>query len=206
MGKGYFISFEGVDGSGKSTQIKKLKKYLEQKGCEVVLSREPGGTPIGEKIRQLILNPENKEMTGITEALLYAASRAQHVDEVIKPAIEAGKVVICDRFVDSSIAYQGYGRNLGKAVAEINEYAVAGCMPDMTFFLKVKPDIGTDRMANREKDRIELEKADFHYAVYEGYEALEKADADRIVGIDASRGIEEVFEEISGHVDRLLMK
>lgn len=145
-------------------------------------------------------------MTGITEALLYAASRAQHVEQVIKPAVEQGKVVICDRFVDSSIAYQGYGRSLGQSVADVNQYAVDGCMPDMTFFLKVKPDVGTDRIGNREKDRIELEQKDFHYAVYEGYEALEKADPKRIKGIDSSRSIEEVFEEISGQVDMLLQE
>lgn len=168
--------------------------------------KRTGGTAIGEKIRELILDPRNKEMTGITEALLYAASRAQHVEQVIKPALEQGKVVICDRFIDSSIAYQGYGRGLGQSVASVNEYAIDGCMPDMTFFLKVKPDVGTDRIENREKDRIELEQKDFHYDVYKGYEALEKACSERIKGIDASRSIEEVFKEISKCVDMLLQK
>ena len=157
MSNGYFISFEGVDGSGKSTQISKLNEYLEAGGYEVVLSREPGGTDIGEQIRSVILDPNNQGMTAVTEALLYAASRAQHVHDVIAPAVEAGKVVICDRFVDSSIAYQQYGRKLGECVRIINGYAIDGCMPDLTFLLKVKPDVGGTRIGSREKDRIELE-------------------------------------------------
>jgi len=135
MKKGYFISFEGGDGAGKSTQINKLKEYCEKQGYDVVLTREPGGTDIGEKIRQIILDPENSKMADMTEAFLYAASRAQHVEEVIKPAIEAGRIVICDRFVDSSIAYQGYGRGLGECVGIINEYAVNTYMPYVTFLL-----------------------------------------------------------------------
>ena len=149
MSNGYFISFEGVDGSGKSTQISKLKEYLEAGGYEVVLSREPGGNDIGEQIRSVILDPNNQGMTAVTEALLYAASRAQHVHDVIAPAVEAGKVVICDRFVDSSIAYQQYGRKLGECVRIINGYAIDGCMPDLTFLLKVKPDVGGTRIGSR---------------------------------------------------------
>lgn len=204
MKKGYFITFEGGDGAGKSTQIKKLMEYLESKGYDVILTREPGGTDIGEKIRQIILDPENKEMDSVTEAMLYAASRAQHVSQVIKPSIEAGKIVICDRFIDSSIAYQGYGRNLGDSVSIINSYAVGKYMPHKTFLLKLKPQAGSLRMAGREKDRIELEAASFHQTVYDGYEALEKEYPDRIVGIDASRTIEEIADEIKKHIDVLL--
>ena len=204
MSNGYFISFEGVDGSGKSTQISKLKEYLEASGYEVVLSREPGGTDIGEQIRSVILDPKNEGMTAVTEALLYAASRAQHVHDVIAPAVDAGKVVICDRFVDSSIAYQQYGRKLGECVRIINGYAIDGCMPDLTFLLKVKPDVGGIRIGSREKDRIELEDKSFHEAVYQGYESLQEEFSERIVGIDAARSVDEIFAEIKEYMDRLL--
>lgn len=204
MSNGYFISFEGVDGSGKSTQISKLKEYLEASGYEVVLSREPGGTDIGEQIRSVILDPNNQGMTAVTEALLYAASRAQHVHDVIAPAVEAGKVVICDRFVDSSIAYQQYGRKLGECVRIINGYAIDGCMPDLTFLLKVKPDVGGTRIGSRGKDRIELEDKSFHEAVYQGYESLQEEFSERIVGIDAARSVDEIFAEIKEYMDRLL--
>ena len=204
MSNGYFISFEGVYGSGKSTQISKLKEYLEASGYELVLSREPGGTDIGEQIRSVILDPNNQGMTAVTEALLYAASRAQHVHDVIAPAVEAGKVVICDRFVDSSIAYQQYGRKLGECVRIINGYAIDGCMPDLTFLLKVKPDVGGTRIGSREKDRIELEDKSFHEAVYQGYESLQEEFSERIVGIDAARSVDEIFAEIKEYMDRLL--
>lgn len=200
MERGYFISFEGVDGSGKSTQIRKLKIFLEEKGYQVVLTREPGGTDIGEKIRNIILDPTNKNMSYMTEALLYAASRAQHVEEVIRPAVEAGKIVICDRFVDSSIAYQGYGRCLGESVDIINRYAVADCIPDITFLMKVKPKIGNDRIRGREKDRIEMETAEFYRRVYDGYEKLEKCFPERIIGIDASQSIEKIEEDVMKHI------
>lgn len=206
MSNGYFISFEGVDGSGKSTQISKLKEYLEESGYDVILSREPGGTRIGEQIRSVILDPANREMTAVTEALLYAASRAQHVHDVIAPAVKEGKIVICDRFVDSSIAYQQYGRGLGECVRVINGYAIDGWMPDLTFFLKVKPDIGEERIESREKDRIELEDMSLHEAVYRGYESLQEEFSDRIVGIEAARPVEEIFAEIKRYTDMLLKR
>ncbi len=206
MKKGYFISFEGGDGSGKSTQIKKLKNYFENKGYEVILTREPGGTEIGEKIRSVILDPENRKMSDVTETMLYAASRAQHVHEVIKPAIESGKIIICDRFVDSSIAYQGYGRGLGDDVSIINSYAVGKYMPNLTFLLKVRPDVGSSRIRNREKDRIEMEAMDFHHKVYDGYEMLEKQFPERIVGIDASNTIDAIHNIIVGYIERMLKK
>ena len=204
MKQGYFITFEGGDGAGKSTQINKLKEYLKEKGFDVILTREPGGTEIGEKIRNIILDPENSEMDDVAEAMLYAASRAQHVAQIIKPAIDAGKIVICDRFIDSSIAYQGYGRGLGESISVINSYAVREYMPHMTFLLKLKPQAGNKRMEGREKDRIELEASSFHQAVYDGYEELERMYPDRIIGIDASGTIDEIGIEIIKHIDRLL--
>ena len=204
MRKGYFISFEGVDGSGKSTQIKKLYEFFTAKGYEVVLTREPGGTDIGEKIREIILDKSNVDMAYMTEALLYAASRAQHVTEVIAPAVEAGKIVICDRFVDSSIAYQGCGRGLGECVDVINDYAVDGYMPDLTFLLDIVPGASTERIGNREKDRIELEKQEFHDAVYNGYCELADAFPERIAKIDASGSIDEIQKEITDHIEKLI--
>ncbi|NLD20493.1 MAG: dTMP kinase [Clostridiales bacterium] len=206
MEKGYFISFEGVDGSGKSTQIKKLKQYLEGRGYHVVLTREPGGTAIGEKIRDIILDPENSDMTDMTEAMLYAASRSQHVSRVIEPALVQGKIVICDRFVDSSIAYQGYGRKLGDCVGIINEFVIGENLPDLTVWMKIKPEITSSRMKYRQKDRIELEEIDFHQRVYDGYEKLEKAFPQRIIGIDATNSIDDTYKAIIDRVEMLLKR
>ncbi len=149
MRKGLFITFEGGDGAGKSTQIDILRKKLEKEGFEIYLTREPGGTDISEKIREIILDKSNAEMTAMTETMLYAAARAQLVEQVIRPAVNDGKIVICDRFVDSSIAYQAYGRNLGDAVGIINSFAVGDCIPDMTILLKVDPEEGSRRIAAR---------------------------------------------------------
>ena len=202
MKNGLFISIEGPDGSGKSMQISLLKKYFEERGTDVVLTREPGGTPISEKIREIILDKNNKEMDDMTEALLYASSRAQHVAEVIKPALAEGKIVICDRFIDSSIAYQGYGRGLGDCVRVINEYAVRGCMPDMTFLMEMDPKIGKERISEGEQDRLEQEKLEFHQRVFEGYMEIEKK-FDRIIGIDAARSIEEISADIIKHIEAI---
>lgn len=205
MKKGLFISIEGPDGSGKSTQISLLKKYFEECGTDVVLTREPGGTLISEKIREIILDKNNKEMDAMTEALLYASSRAQHVAEVIKPALAAGKIVICDRFIDSSIAYQGYGRELGDCVRVINEYAVRGCMPDVTFLLKMDPKVGKERISADEQDRLEQEKLEFHKKVFDGYMEIEK-EFDRIIGIDAARSIEEINADIIKHIEAIMLR
>ena len=206
MKQGLFITMEGPDGSGKSTQIEAIKQFFEERGENVVITREPGGTQISEKIRQLLLDRENAEMDSIAEALLYAASRAQLVSQVIKPALEMGTNVICDRFVDSSIAYQGYGRELGDCVAVINAYAVNNCMPDITFLMKLNPEVGKSRIRTAEQDRIEMEKLEFHNKVFAGYEALQLEFPDRIVGIDATRNIEEISDEIISHVERLLTR
>jgi len=205
MNRGLFITFEGPDGSGKSTQIKKLKKKLESRGLETVLTREPGGTAISENIREIILDVKNSEMDSLTEALLYAAARSQHVAQVIMPALTAGKTVICDRFMDSSIAYQGYGRKLGDQVRIINEYAVRGISPDITFLLLLDPSIGKGRI-KREYDRLESEKNKFHDDVYQGYMELAKCNPNRIITIDATKSIVEIEQEIELHLEKLLLK
>lgn len=204
MKKGLFISIEGPDGSGKSTQINNIKHFFADKGMELVFTREPGGTVIGERIREILLDKSHTEMDPMTEAMLYAAARAQHVAQVIKPALDDGKVVVCDRFVDSSIAYQGFGRQLGESVAKINGFAVDGCMPDITFLMKLDPRVGKNRIGGREQDRLELEKEAFHIAVFEGYLALEKQYPDRIFGIDANRTIEEIKNDIYKKLEEVL--
>lgn len=204
MKKGLFITFEGPDGAGKTTQINLLKSFLEESGYDAVLTREPGGTPISEKIREIILDKDHVEMDYMTEALLYAASRAQHVAEVIKPTIEAGRTIICDRFMDSSIVYQGFGRKLGDCVRIINEFAVNGCMPDITFLLKVEPSVGKCRIKNEDQDRLELERIEYHNEVFKAYIELEKQYPERIIGIDSSRNIAEISKEIKEHINRIL--
>lgn len=205
--KGFFITFEGPDGSGKTTQIRLLEQYCKDKGYEVVLTREPGGTPISEAIRSLLLDPSHKEMDGVTEALLYAASRAQHVAEKIKPALAKGCVVLCDRFMDSSIAYQGYARGLGDDVRVINEFAVQGTQPDITFFMDLPAAAGKARVAAaRDLDRLEQEDLSFHNAVYEGYLQLEKIYTKRYVRIDASRSIDAIASEIRERFDEYVQR
>lgn len=201
--RGIFISVEGPDGSGKSTQIENIKEFFGQRKIDFVFTREPGGTPIGEKIRDILLDKNNSEMDPMTEAMLYAAARTQDVAEVIRPALEAGKVVLCDRFVDSSIAYQGYGRGLGSAVETINAYAVCECMPDLTFLFKLDPNVGKHRIKEELQDRLEAEKDAFHSEVYKGYLELEKRFPDRICGIDAARSIEEIKADIYARLEKL---
>lgn len=204
MDRGLFITFEGPDGSGKTTQIERLKTFIQSKGIDALLTREPGGTAIGEKLREIVLDRNYMEMDYMTEALIYAAARAQHVAQVIKPSLEEGRTVICDRFMDSSIVYQGYGRKLGDCVRIINEYAVRGCFPDITFLLKVDPEIGKSRIKADDQDRLELEKIDYHRAVFKAYEELERKYPERIIGIDAGRSIDEISREIQTHIERLL--
>lgn len=194
--KGYFITVEGSDGVGKTTQIKNIEKYFSEIGYDVVITREPGGTKIGEKLREILLDVSNKEMDPLTEMLIYAASRAQHVKEVILPALNEGRIVISDRYIDSSLAYQGYGRNLGNCVYEVNKYATYGIMPDKTFWLDLLPSIGRERIKNEAMDRIELEKMEFHNNVRKGYEAIAKSEPMRVHRIDASLNEDEVWNEI----------
>jgi dTMP kinase len=204
--KGLFITMEGPDGSGKSTQILKLKGYFEEKGYDVLVTREPGGTRIGEEIRKIILDKNNSEMDNVTEALLYAASRAQHVAEVIKPAIDMGKIVICDRFVDSSIVYQGIGRKLGiELIEQINKAAVKNYMPDMTFLFKLSPEVGIKRKIDQgDQDRLECERIDFHERVFRGYIMLKERYPHRIRSIDASKSIQDIHREIIKYISEIL--
>ena len=204
MDKGLFISIEGPDGSGKSTQIRNIKEFFKDKGIEIVFTREPGGTDIGERVRDIKKKKNCQEMDHMTEAMLYAAARAQHVAQVIRPALNAGRTVICDRFVDSSIAYQGYGRKLGEPVTIINEFAIGECIPDVTFLLKMDPRIGRRRIRVEQQDRLEMEKDDFHVRTFEGYLELELKYPDRIVGIDASRSIDEIKMDIYEKLEEVL--
>ncbi|NMA04517.1 MAG: dTMP kinase [Clostridiales bacterium] len=208
MRKGIFITLEGLDGSGKSTQALYIKDFLEERGYEVLLTREPGGTEIGEKIRQILLDKKNKEMSAITEALLYAASRAQHVEQVIVPALEDGKIVLCDRFIDSSIAYQGKGRELGlEAVMDINKFATCGLVPDITILLDMDPEASLNRIKTvKGTDRLEQEKLDFHRRVYEGYRDLANMYPDRIRVIDANKTVGEIGREIENKLDSIIRK
>ena len=194
-----FITFEGGEGSGKSTAIKTLTKKLEAEGYEIVLTREPGGTPIAEQIREVILNKKNVEMDPITEALLYAASRRQHIQEKIIPALKEGKLVLCDRFLDSSLAYQGGARGLGiDKIYALNQYATEGLLPDITVFFDLKPEIGLARIeanANREVNRLDVEKMYFHEKVHSAFMELAKRFPERYLIVDASKSPAEVAEE-----------
>lgn len=184
--KGKFITFEGCEGSGKSTQIELFRKYLENKGVEYLFVREPGGTEISEKIRAIILDVENSKMTDEAEALLYASARAQLIKEKILPALNSGKLVLCDRYIDSSFAYQAYARGLGMDfISKINSYAIENCMPDKTVFLNISSKDAFLRKGGADKDdRIELSGADFHQKVYEGYLKVAKIYPDRFLLID----------------------
>ena len=196
--KGLFMSIEGLDGCGKTTQSDSLERSLREFGFNVRRTREPGGCPISEKIRDLLLDIKNEEMYDITEALLYAASRAQHVHQVIKPAIEDGQIVLCDRFVDSSVAFQGGGRQLGvELIQQINAPAVNGYMPSATIYLRLDHETALRRRANASAlDRIEKEKAEFHARVEAAYEQLAEQDAERFIVVDATKDRETIAEEI----------
>lgn len=204
--KGLFISFEGVDGCGKSTQIRLLSDYLSGLGYEVLATREPGGCSISEKIREILLNIENTQITNKTEALLYAASRTQLVEEVITPAVNDGKIVLCDRFLDSSLAYQGYGRELGiENVYSINEFGIGDMMPYKTFFLDYPPELAFKRMShNRVHDRLETQSFDFYQKLYNGFKKLTELYPDRFVTVDC-RGDKQQTQLIIQHeIDTIL--
>lgn len=194
---GKLITFEGGDGSGKTTMIKKLSAYLEDKKIPYLMTREPGGIDIAEKIRSIILNPEHTTMDARTEALLYAAARRQHLAEKVIPALQKGVMVLSDRFVDSSLAYQGYARGLGMdEVRSINEFATDHLSPDLTLYFDISPEQGLARIAanqGREVNRLDMENLSFHDKVREGYLILAKQEPDRIQIIDASLSQEEVF-------------
>lgn len=197
MKKGYFIVFEGPDGSGKSSVSQAVYDILEAENYDVVLTREPGGIRIAEDIREIILAPKNTEMDARTEALLYAASRRQHLVQKILPSIKEGKLVICDRFVDSSLAYQSYGRELDlEDVKRINDFAIEGYYPDLTIFLDVDAKTGLERISwRKDLDRLDQESLDFHQRVFLGYQEILKSATRKYVVVDASVSLEEVIAQ-----------
>ena len=207
MADGFFITFEGIEGSGKTTQINFLAEYLQKKGYDVLVSREPGGTALGEKIRQLLLDPQYDSMDYRTEILLYAADRAQHFKEKIKPALKRGKIVISDRFVDSNLAYQAAGRGLDyEMVYQINDWVIDSTWPDLTFLLNIDIKEGLRRARalslDAAGDRLEREVDDFHQRVRDAY--LEMAESERFALVDAGQSREEVQRNIKKIIARRL--
>lgn len=199
---GLFITIEGPDGAGKSSIVKRLsKKIQETTAIPLVVTREPGGGEIAEKIRALLLDPIHTEMDDRTEALLYAAARRQHIIDKIIPALKRGDIVLCDRFVDSSIAYQGQARGIGiEEVKAINEFAIEGQKPDVTIYLDIEAEVGLNRIkdknSNRTQDRLELEEVAFHEKVRQGYLTLIEEEPNRFVCVDASQTEDEVFQDV----------
>jgi len=203
--RGLFVTFEGPEGAGKSTQAKLLVEFLAGRGIDVVLTREPGGTAVSRKIREILLDPANKAMVHTTELLLYAADRAQHVGELVAPALEAGKWVVCDRFVDSTVAYQGRGRGLDMAlIVELNRVATGGLLPDVTFLVDLPPELGMGRVVSRGaaeatsggKDRMEGESIEFHRRLRSGFLEIARAEPKRVRVIDGARPIAAIQTEI----------
>jgi len=201
MARGHFITLEGIEGSGKTTQAERLRDLLARRGLDVVVTREPGGSPIAEKIREILLDPRNRKMVALTELFLYEASRTQHVAEVIRPALEAGKTVICDRFFDASTAYQGNARGLDmETVERLNLLATGGIVPDLTIVLDLPAEVGLRRL-KRSRDRIESEAIEFHERVRQGYLKLARLYPDRIKVVDASGGIDDISLAVAGTME-----
>ncbi|MBS6601800.1 MAG: dTMP kinase [Clostridium sp.] len=200
MKKRLFIAFEGGEGAGKSTILDKIYDWMKDENIPCIKTREPGGIKISEQIRSVILDNNNTEMDERTEALLYVAARRQHLVEKIIPALNEGKVVLCDRFIDSSLAYQGYARGIGMdEILEINKFAIGEYMPNLSIFFDLDPGEGLKRINkdnNREVNRLDNEKLDFHNKVREGYYKILEKDKDRIVKIDASKSIDKVYEDV----------
>jgi len=198
--RGYFITSEGPEGAGKTTVMNLLGEQLTQEGYDVVMTREPGGIMISEKIRNIILDNKHTMMESRTEALLYAAARRQHLVEKVKPALEVGKIVICDRFIDSSLAYQGFARGIGvEEILAINKFAIGDTMPNKTILFDIEPSVGLARInahENREKNRLDVESLTFHEKVREGYLSLVDQYPERIDVIDASRSVDEVLKDV----------
>jgi len=207
--KGMFISFEGGEGAGKTTVLKRVAHKLTKRGYDVITTREPGGIEIAEQIRTIILDKENIAMDQRTEALLYAAARRQHLVQKVIPALSADKIVLCDRFIDSSLAYQGYARNIGiDEVLQINEFAIESCMPKLTLYFHCRPEVGLQRIEenDREQNRLDLETITFHQKVYDGYNLLLRRFPERMKKIDAERSIDEVTEAALTCIDQLIKK
>jgi dTMP kinase len=205
--RGVLITFEGVEGSGKSTQAEKLAEHLLGLGLAVELSREPGGTPIGEQVREILLDPENRAMDGWTELFLYLASRNQHVMERLLPALRAGKVVVLDRYAESSVAYQGAGREIGaQPVTRLNRLATRTLRPDLTVLVDVPVRVGQERKSGGELDRLESERIEFHERVREGYLKLARRAPKRVRVVDGRRPQDELAAEIREMVRELLVR
>jgi dTMP kinase len=204
--RGLFITVEGMDGSGKTTQLGFISDYLKSEGREVIVTREPGGTRISERIRSLILDPELSEMGSGAEMLLYAAARAQLVTEVIRPSLAKGAVVLCDRYIDSTYAYQGFGRGIGmETLMKVNNIAIDGIMPDVTFFYDLDPETALKRrIAATASDRIENEEMEFHRRVYAGYLHLAARYPSRVIRIDAGRPVDMIWEDAKVILDKML--
>ena len=198
MSRGKFITFEGCDGCGKSTQLRLLSKYLTENGIGHIFTREPGGGKISEAIRDILLNGKNMEMTDECEALLYAASRVQHLSDRVEPALSEGKLVICDRYVDSSFAYQAYARGLGlDFIRKINAFALEQYRPDVTIFIDLTPEAAFKRKHGAdENDRLEKAGLEFHKRVYEGYKAVAEAEPDRVTCVDGTQTPDEIFADV----------
>ena len=198
MSRGIFITLEGPEGAGKTTVLHKLGDVLTDVGYQVVITREPGGIPISEQIREVILNKDNTEMDGRTEALLYAAARRQHLVEKVMPALDRGVIVLCDRFIDSSLAYQGHARGLSiEEVYKINQFAIAGVMPELTIYFDIDPALGLQRVHNnqeREVNRLDMEELQFHEKVREGYQLIIERWRERFYIVDAAQPLEAVVE------------
>ncbi|GIN93484.1 dTMP kinase [Siminovitchia terrae] len=207
---GLFITLEGPEGAGKTTFIEKLVNDLAEAGVKALATREPGGIEIAEKIRTIILDKEHTVMDPRTEALLYAAARRQHLTEKVLPALQEGKVVLCDRFIDSSLAYQGYARGIGiDEVYSINEFAIQGAMPDVTLYFDIDPELGLKRIARnagREVNRLDLEKIEFHHKVREGYHLLIQRFPDRIILIDAAAPFDVVYQNAKKMIESRLVQ
>lgn len=204
--KGRFITFEGIEGCGKTTQIRLLDEYLQKRGFETVLTREPGGTEIGDKIRDILLDPANRKMTGITELLLYGASRCQHLEELIRPSIANGKMVLCDRYSDSTTAYQGAARKLSpKLIRDLDNLATGGLKPDLTIVLDISPEEGIKRARRRSSlDRFEQEELSFHERVRKGYLQISREEPLRVKVVDANRSIEEISSDVIKIVEKAI--
>lgn len=198
-----FITFEGIEGSGKTTQIQMLSNHLEEKGIDHLLTREPGGTPIGDRIRRLVLSPDSNEMSPTCELLLYGAARAQHIAEVIAPALQDGRTVLCDRFTDATLAYQGYGRDLSlDLIRRLHTVDPLSLRPDLTLLFNIEATVALSRARAREsggaaaQNRFEMEDLNFHERVRAGYLDLARAEPDRVAVIDASGAVQEVHQRV----------
>ena len=208
MTKGLFITLEGPEGAGKTTIIDMLLTYYQEQEKQIIKTREPGGIPISEKIRSIILDPKHTEMDARTEALLYAAARRQHLVEKVIPALNNGSIILCDRFIDSSLAYQGYARGIDMdEIWEINQFAIGNVMPELTIYFDLDPRVGLARINNttdREINRLDLEKIEFHELVQEGYYKVIEKFPDRLRKVDASKPLEQVFQDTIAIIDHYL--